>query len=206
MKCIGKNFKYDVIENNESIIQDAFFQKNIKTSACSKIYRKSFLDRYNLTFYDGIINEDTLFTMLCSIYAHKVVFLNIPLYYIRVRPGSISRTFKEENITSYSIIFEEIENVLKKNNIYVKYEKYYYGSYTKQILFSLIQCILNTRSTQQFLKLYNLLNNGEYMNKEMGKNIKYCSLLYYVIYRISLHPVLFFYLVSIIKFLGYKKY
>jgi glycosyltransferase involved in cell wall biosynthesis len=205
-RLLGKKFEYNFLDNNRSIIQDAFFQKSIKTSAWSKIYRKSFLDKYNLLFYEGIINEDALFTIQCSIYAQKVSFLDIPLYYIRVRAGSISRLFKDENITSYFVVFREIKNILVEKKLYNEYKNYFYGGYVKQILFSLVQCIFYIRNKKQFFRIYSLLNGDIYMDKTIGKNIKYCSWLYYFLYRISRYPLIFYYLIKVIKYLGYKTY
>jgi hypothetical protein len=202
----GRKFEYNIIIDNDIIIKDAFFQKNIKITVWSKIFRRNFIDKNNLMFYEGIINEDILFTILCSIYAQKISFLDKVLYFVRVRPGSISRNFKAENITAYYIVFREIKDFLEKKKIFEKYKNYYYGSYVKQILFSLIQCIFKTSGIREYLKIYSLLNNSDYKNKTIGENIKHCSRLYFFLYKISLHPFVSYYLIAIIRSFGYKMY
>ena len=42
------------------------------------VYRKLFLDRYNLTFKEGLYHEDILFSMFVFFYATKISGFNIP--------------------------------------------------------------------------------------------------------------------------------
>lgn len=201
-KIIGKNFSHDMLIGQEAIMKDAFLGKDIKTTAWSKFFRAGFLRCNSLRFQDGIINEDSLFTILCAIDAHKVAFLDKPLYYAYQRPGSISRKIKRENITSYFYINMKIRNRLEQLSIFGKYSDYFYASFTKQLLYTLIQCGYRSATYTDFKALYENLKNSDYHIKKLGNNIRLAGRSYLLLYRFSLYPKLFFPLTKIFKSCG----
>lgn len=201
-KISGKNFTNDILIGQEAIMEDAFLNKDIKTTAWSKFFSAEFLKCNSLRFKDGIINEDSLFTVLCAIYAHKVAFLDKPLYYAYQRPDSISRKIKRENITSYFNISAEIRNRLEQLAIFGKYRDYFYASFTKQMLYTLIQCGYRSATYTDFKALYENLKDSDYRNKKHGNNIRLAGRFYFLLYKLSLHPKLFFTLTKIFRFCG----
>ena len=56
------------------------------------IYRKGFLDEFNLRFHPGLYHEDNEFTPRAYWYAQTILSVNDLAYYIRLTPGSITRT------------------------------------------------------------------------------------------------------------------
>ncbi len=201
-KISGKNFRHDILIGQEAIMKDAFLNKDIKTTPWSKFFSAEFLKCNSLRFKDGIINEDSLFTVLCAIYAHKVAFLDKPLYYAYQRPDSISRKIKRENITSYFNISTEIRNRLEQLAIFGKYRDYFYASFTKQLLYTLIQCGYRSATYTDFKALYENLKDSDYRNKKHGNNIRLAGRSYFLLYKLSLHPKLFFTLTKIFRFCG----
>jgi len=57
---------------------------------CWYAFRKYFLDKYNLRFYEGILHEDILFTPTALNFAKELTIVPEVLYHYRKRPGSIT--------------------------------------------------------------------------------------------------------------------
>lgn len=120
---------------NESKIEFGILNKgsylfnilNFNFSCWNRIYRKSYLERNNLSFIEGIIYEDSIFSIEALFLANKVKYIDKYHYNYRInRKNSIMyKTFsnrKKENLNSFNllaikslrIIIEEIENFKKK--------------------------------------------------------------------------------------------
>jgi len=110
-------FNVDVLLDNE-IFFDAIVEKNIQTVCWNKIYKKSFLIENKILFPDVKVNEDIVYSRLCSFYAKKVVFTANIYYNALVRPGSTSRTMNQA-------MFKHSIRVLKL-------EKELFGSYLQE--------------------------------------------------------------------------
>ncbi len=54
-----------------------------RVSVWSKMYRRRFICRHNLTFPEGLIFEDVIFHVRSFVYASKICQLNQPFYYYR---------------------------------------------------------------------------------------------------------------------------
>ena len=66
--------------------------------------RSSLLKESGAPFYEGIIHEDNLFNFETMAFAKRTVVLNMPLYYRRIRGGSITQTPQSmSRIRSFSI-------------------------------------------------------------------------------------------------------
>lgn len=96
---------------------EAVCKESIIIAPWSKFYRRDFLTDNQITFYNGIIYEDVLFSFQCYIKAHKVYSLNKKLYTYRVRNHStMQTTITEKSIGSYIIcICELMKWYLQKN-------------------------------------------------------------------------------------------
>ncbi len=80
--------------------------KCISTGAVTKLCRKSLLDRYDIQFEEGKINEDLLWTAELLSHSEKVSILGRSLYYYVVRQNSISN-----KVSSHS--FDVVDNCYK---------------------------------------------------------------------------------------------
>jgi glycosyltransferase involved in cell wall biosynthesis len=190
----GKNFCVEILDEKNEIIKDALLGVNIKTSPWSKLYRRSFIEENHLRFVEGIINEDSLYTIESAVYSRKVAFLNIPLYYALIRQGSISRNIKKEILTSYFTVYERIKSVLEKENLFNNFEKYFHAGYFKDLLNILLQIAIKVPQKKYFIDLYRGLNGTPYLTKKKyAKYIMYKSKYFYIIYLLSLFPSLFYF-------------
>ncbi|MGI6766501.1 MAG: glycosyltransferase [Lentihominibacter sp.] len=92
----------------------AMFMRLIQTnefreSVCLKLFRNDFLKSNNITFYEGIVHEDNLFSFVAMVMAEKVSHIRESFYVRRVRSGSIMRTTASSvNFIGYFIIYTEI--------------------------------------------------------------------------------------------------
>ena len=85
-----------------------------------KLYKKDFLDKYNLSFPIGIAYEDVLFQIQSFIYADKMSFLPKPLYNYRSNPKSL--TSDATKIFDIIEVIDSIEKFLKENSLYEYFE------------------------------------------------------------------------------------
>ena len=111
------------------------------------VYRKLFLDRYNLTFKEGLYHEDILFSMFVFFYATKISGFNIPLFnYRQHREGSICTNIKLKNLTDKSIICRELDSFYRAN----KFENVnFYNAIFYTYLYTISQGISNGYHAQR---------------------------------------------------------
>lgn len=84
-----------------------------KPSACLQCLRRAYLQRIGLRFYEGILHEDNLFTLLGMLRAPRAAHINRPFYLRLIRAGSIMTTrmgFK--NFTGLFITYLEMTKAL----------------------------------------------------------------------------------------------
>lgn len=93
---------------------------------CNKLYRKSFLDKYNIRFpKEKIIQEDNIFFYKAITLAEKISILNLHLYNRRRRTESIRSSLNDEKLFSriyvadllvrYFLTNKQLYNHYKKN-------------------------------------------------------------------------------------------
>ena len=98
----------------------AEMQKNgdFKSSACIQLYRTSFLREHGITFYDGILHEDNLYTFECALRAERVAFSPRVLYRRRVREDSImTRPASILHFNGYYITYLEMTKLVSGMNL-----------------------------------------------------------------------------------------
>ncbi len=116
------------IQEGTKYIHDRF-KVNRRTFA-SPVYlymvKREVIEKNKLSFYEGILHEDELFTTQIFLNSHSMVYENAFYYNRRYRENSImtnqSPERLERTVDSYSIIFKELER-LYVNNAYSKEQK-----------------------------------------------------------------------------------
>ena len=74
-----------------------------RTSACLQLIKRTHLRENNISFLEGILHEDNLFTLQNLLLANSVARVNKPYYLRRVRENSIM-TFKKRYINFYGYL------------------------------------------------------------------------------------------------------
>ncbi len=99
----------DGMYDGRDFLAEAVGRESIIIAPWSKLYRRRFLLDNQITFYNGIIYEDILFSFQCYVKARRIYSLKQKLYTYRVREQSTMRTgITEKSIGSYIICICEL--------------------------------------------------------------------------------------------------
>ena len=81
------------LPNAQNSTREARIVCDMHFAVASKVWRKEFLEKNNLTFIEGMYYEDMVYSIKAAIKAKKTTFRAIPIYvYYRNREGSIMAT------------------------------------------------------------------------------------------------------------------
>ena len=81
------------LPNAQNSTREARIVCDMHFAVASKVWRKEFLEKNNLTFIEGMYYEDMVYSIKAAIKAEKTTFKAIPIYvYYRNREGSIMAT------------------------------------------------------------------------------------------------------------------
>lgn len=185
------------------ILLDALSVKNFTTSPWAKLYNKIFLDKFQLTFEEGIINEDTLFSLQVACVAQKVSYINDILFDIRERAGSTSRSSFQRLFLDMDIALNLAQNFIQKQNRYDKgIENLYKARYLRSTLYNLLQ-IAQRLSWKEYRKCYVLcLSKTKYLSYSSYK--MYLPLKHKIMYCVSHSSFLFYCTVRFLNKFGFK--
>lgn len=135
----GSPYPIEALVGRDAILEDTLKVQHIPTSACSKVYNRTFLSGNNLFFEPGIVNEDTLFSIQAACCANKVTFVNRVLYHTIERDGSISRASYERLCKHMVIALDKAKEYMVDKGLFEKFEALYKARYLKSILYNLLQ-------------------------------------------------------------------
>ena len=94
--------EYSDIVEGQAFFVKTWQEMTYNASAYLQLTRRSLIDRYNLTFLEGILYEDEVFTLSCMLYASRVAHRRKTFHVRRLRPNSImTGHLTEKNIYSY---------------------------------------------------------------------------------------------------------
>ena len=196
----GENYSFDKL-SGELILQDAFLGKNIHTAVWGKIYKRNVLIENHISFEPGIINEDTLYTMLVSLYAKEVVFVDKVLYHSLERNGSISRSPKAQLFLDMDTAFLKIKQHLIESQRYEAVEHIYKARYVKSMLYNLLQTAQRS-GYSQFKNLYDVCLKETYYLK-YGSCVTLLSFRHRGMFLCSRNKCLFYSVVKLLNFCGF---
>lgn len=91
-----RGFSYGT-NSGKDLFTEMMNHNNFCDSACLMLIDREWLQRENLTFYNGILYEDCLFTVQCLMKAKWVYHTNEQFYIYRVREGSIMTSHSGPN-------------------------------------------------------------------------------------------------------------
>lgn len=107
-----RQYAYRVAEGSyvgESFFIESVNRQSIIFAPWSRMYLKRFLSENHISFYNGIIYEDVIFSFHCYLNAENVYSLNRKLYEYRVHSNStMTKRIAEKNIESYVICICEL--------------------------------------------------------------------------------------------------
>lgn len=129
--------KYEGLFTGQELFVKLYQNDQLIVEAWRQLFSKRFLDANQLYFYEGILHEDSLFSVVCAMKAQQVLYLEQDLYIYRRRDGSIMSRMNVHRMESCFIVFMELWRFWHSNKFpedvngayggYLKalYEKFY---------------------------------------------------------------------------------
>lgn len=196
-------FEYEILENNE-ILKDTLLVRNIKTSVVIKLYNKIFLTHNNIYFYPGIINEDSYFSIIVAFYAQKVSFTNYIFYHAIERNDSISREFKDRNITDLLFALNKQKLFLESKNVYHLYSSYFQAGYIKAIAYTILQAAQRLKYKSYCKLFYKYIKTSHFLSYNKKSNRKLLSFNHKCVLILSKYPRILYIIFNLINKLGIR--
>ena len=133
------------VKQNVYFVDDISFEVGNLGQQWDKIYKKSFLNRYNIKSYDERLwFEDEWFSSMVALYANKIAFTDKGDYYYRYNPTGITQSLRlnknvfEKGLVLYQKLIDNVNlmntNQEKKKEIIGKINKkieWYKATYNK---------------------------------------------------------------------------
>ena len=108
--------RYDVVDEGKTLFAEMLRNFSYKSSVPLLFIRHSCLINNNLSFYEGILHEDELFTFLLLMQCNRTGHLPKTLYYRRMRSDSIMTSpSTENNFLGYLCVFGEMVNFYRQH-------------------------------------------------------------------------------------------
>jgi glycosyltransferase involved in cell wall biosynthesis len=94
-------------------------------SVCSNIYKRSFINKYNLQFKSErkYYGEDFLFNLEAFHKARKILQTNICFYHYRCNPISLTTSYRPTMNSSVLKLYKHVHNYINENNLGEEYHK-----------------------------------------------------------------------------------
>lgn len=109
------------VEQNSDIKKEILINKTIGGYLWNKVFKVQIIKEHNIKFNENISYcEDLLFIKQYIEYVKKVKYLNIPLYYYRIRKGSVSNNFYSSKSISILNACELLINEYKDNKLFIE--------------------------------------------------------------------------------------
>lgn len=144
--CEGKMYKkpiFDIDKYNNFKLSIDDYDKSfyvLSSSVCNKIFRKSFIDKNNITFLEGAKAEDAHFTMSCFLESNNAYYINSVIYCYRQRnmdQKSVSFNCDKKYFDSINKTYKAIYNNFKTHN-QIKFYRFVYAKNVSYILYKFI--------------------------------------------------------------------
>lgn len=147
------------------------------------IYNKQWWQSHNLSFKEGLLHEDSLFTPLAILKASKVFCYKKPIYHYRIRIGSITRSgVSIKRISDLMYIINELINYGKTIDVDIRYQ---WGRCITQITNSILRLSKNCDNEEMRKKTKKFINkNAVEIRRYLlssSRNNKIMALLSYIL-------------------------
>ena len=141
-----------------------YLQLRYKQGASQRfIFKKAFLEKYNLSFYPGILHEDGLFGYQMLYWADKIRILERPVYAYRIRQeGSIMTSISIRTPKDMLFIHQQLIKFCKTN--VATEDKLWYRLRIFSILINLFQFSKGLAFDSEFKQFYE--GNKNHLGKE----------------------------------------
>lgn len=101
-----------ILFSGEEAVEDSLYQRKILTSLWGKLYKSSLFSGLKTTF--GELYEDLDLFYRVTLRASRVAYTPLPVYFYRMRPGSIIHTFTPERLSVLDVTARICNNLSDK--------------------------------------------------------------------------------------------
>lgn len=109
----------DHIEGNETVV-NYYCQRKFYVMAWNKLVRLDFIRKHNLRFIEGLLHEDSPWSLQMAYRLNSVAFVSEPTYKYVIRPGSISTAVKlQKKLDSWTEILGVFMDELRMHSYYL---------------------------------------------------------------------------------------
>lgn len=168
-KTIDADFHVIKLKENDNLFVEKIDEnpKLLLTlpSLWTKIFKKSFIEKNNIRFMEGVPAQDLIFIDECLINANGILYINKPIvdYFIRSKgeSKSISANISKKNLNNYLKAFNRAYEVLHEYNVD-------YGWYAIKHMYFWSRQFL--KSNLSMFDKVDLLENAKFLYDEFNKS------------------------------------
>ena len=136
-------------------IRDSYCSVKWYVMAWNKLYSLDYIKKHNLSFKEGLINEDELWSFQIASTAESMYTIKKMTYIYKTRDSSIMGTLNgARKANAYSTIFHEIYDLAKKRGVLYNRKVFQKLLYYRETVFTIIQN-LDTYNKKRKLYLTN---------------------------------------------------
>ncbi len=133
-KYYTMNGDYSEVSSGEDLLYRFLRNKDFSSSVCKQMVRRDYLGKHQLRFYEGIVNEDDLYTFQVTILARRAAYLHRILFHRRVRMNStVTRPLDFRQPYGYFICVKEAYRFLLQRNYSAEQKKCFFPLLKKWI-------------------------------------------------------------------------
>lgn len=136
------------------------------------IWKKSFLDKFNLRFMKGILHEDSEFTPRAAYFANKVIAINDVCYIVYHNEQSITRNFNIKR--PLDIINHVCTSLAAFSKDFNTIDKQIFSNIISKNINNALNCTIGASGKQ-----IQLVNEALYSNRMLFKHLIHSSILKY---------------------------
>lgn len=107
------------LRTGKEIFTHSIMEERFTDSACLMMIKREWLIKQNIRFYDGILYEDSIFSIQCMMKAQKVYHINRKYYIYRIRERSTmtSDPYRAENLYGRVIGLQHFLKIYKNEEL-----------------------------------------------------------------------------------------
>lgn len=94
-----QNLLFKSYSSGQDYFKEAVGNGTLRTNACDKLFRRSFVEDYGLRFVEGLLYEDMFFCLMAFMYSKSVLILPYyPYHYIHYNSSSITKSVRQKDL------------------------------------------------------------------------------------------------------------
>ena len=180
----GRSFisKLEDFEINKVYDGEYLIMNNVIVgSVCSRIFLKSFLDKYRLVFFPKILHQDSEFTLRCFSLVKRMLFLDEVFYFYEFNENSSTRekSYEKQKKSHLSLaqISANIRDFANGNNVISeKLKRYLLRRANSMIISQLLTYILHSNPyKKQLINDYLELSKSLNIYPIKGRSVRFYS-------------------------------